>query len=210
MGRSRMFDDDVPRHDDEPVPPRTTIVGGRPPEKQGEAPPVPTGIQRLLRLAAIDEAFRAQLLEKRDGVAAAAGVELTATERSVLRAASDAQLDAMARHLPAPESARREFFRQTAATAAALLAGPVLLACESCTAVKGSRPDVPPPPPPAPPEPSATPAPTDGFAEPPPPRPEQNPMQTEGGAAPDEPPPEPPPPYPAPTGIKPDVPPKKR
>jgi len=95
-------------------------------------PPVPVGIQRLLRLAAVDEAFRAQLLEKRDAVARAAGVELTETERAVLRAASEAQLDAMAKHLPPPASPRREFFRQTAATAAAVLAGSALLASESC------------------------------------------------------------------------------
>ena len=197
-----MFDDDVPAPGVEPASPRTTIVGGRPPETNAKPPPVPTGIQRLLRLAAADEAFRAQLLEKRDAVAAAAGVELTATERAVLRAASEAQLDAMAKHLPAPASPRREFFRQTAATAAALLAGPVLLACEGCGggAIKGSRPDVPPPPPP-----------TDNrYAEPPPERPDQNDMQTEGGAAPDEPPPPSPPPYPAPTGIAPDVPPKRK
>lgn len=198
-----MFDDDVPGREEEPRSPRTTIVGGRPPETNAKGPAVPTGIQRLLRLAAVDDAFRAQLLEKRDLAAPAAGVELTATERAVLRAASEAQLDAMAKHLPPPTSARRDFFRQTAATAAALLAGPVLLACEGCGAgaVKGSRPDVPPPPPP----------PDDGgFAEPPPERPDQNPMQTEGGAAPDEPPPPPPPPYPAPTGIAPDVPPKSK
>ena len=202
MSRSRMFDDEVPGGEDEPASPRTTIVGGRPPEGKVAAPHVPTGIQRLLRLAAIDPAFRTLLLQKRDAVAAAAGVELTPTERVVLRAASDAQLEAMAEHLPPPTSQRREFFRQTAATAAALLALPALTACESCVPTRGSQPDVPPP--------KAAPPQELEDAEPVPPRPEQREMETEGGAAPHEPPPPKPPPYPAPTGIAPDVPPKKK
>ena len=171
-------------------------------------PPVPVGIQRLLRLAAADEAFRAQLLEKRDAVARAAGVELTETERAVLRAASEAQLDAMAEHLPPTASPRREFFRQTAATAAALLAGSALVASEGCARSAGARPDIPPPtegvapdePPPA--------SSDDAGAEPLPARPEHNDMHTKGGAAPDE--PEPPRPAPISRGISPDVPPKAK
>ena len=180
-------------------------------DPKAKAPPVPTGIQRLLRLAAADEPFRVLLLERRDAVAAAAGVVLTDTERAVLRAASEAQLDTMAKHLPAAPSPRREFFRQTAATAAALIAGPVLLSLEGCEpepvrSTAGVRPDLPPPPPPST---------SDGeFAEPPqepePDRPEHNEMQGYGGMAPDEPPPKRAPENnPVPAGIAPDVPPKR-
>lgn len=193
---------------------------------QAKTPPVPVGIQRLLRLAAIDPLFRAQLFEKRDAVARAAGVELTETERLVLRAASESQLVAMAEHLAPPPSPRRDFFLQTAATAAALLGGAALVSSEGCA--RGARPDVPPatdgsepeparpetnemqttggaapdepPPPPSPPDAGAD-------AEPMPPRPEYNDMHTKGGAAPDEPPPPKPPPVTR--GISPDVPPKK-
>lgn len=216
MGRSRMFDGEVPEGSDRddvpegPVSPRTTIVGGRPPEPAGPPPPVPTGIQRLLRLAAIDRAFLEQLVEKRDAIAAVVGVALTPTESAVLRAASRQQLEAMAAHLPPPEPARRDFLRQSAATAVVLLGGAALAACEACGPapgpVRGATADMPPVVPPAPDGGTATPSP---FAEPPPPRPDVNDMQTEGGAAPDEPPPPPPPPYPPPGGARPDLPPER-
>jgi hypothetical protein len=200
-----MFDDELGEREDreQSASPRKTIVGGRPPETPGELPPVPTGIQRLLRLAASDPAFRAKLLEQRDVVASGVGVELTATERVVLRAASVAQLEAMAEHLP-PVAPRRDFIRQSAAAAAALIGAPALLACESCTPTRGIQPDEPPP------RPTQSELPSTGGAAPdePPPRPETNQMQTEGGAAPEEPPPPPPPPYPAPTGVRPDPPPE--
>jgi len=59
MSKSRMFGDDEPEN---PNPsPRTTIVGGRPPEDTGSSHPVPVGIQRLLRLAAEDPSFKLEL-----------------------------------------------------------------------------------------------------------------------------------------------------
>jgi hypothetical protein len=204
MSRSRMFDDEVGEHEDGvgTASPRKTIVGGRPPEARRDLPPVPTGIQRLLRLAASDPEFRTKLLAERDTVAPAVGVELTATERLVLRAASVEQLDAMAEHLP-PVAPRRDFIRQTAATAAALIGGPALLGCESCTPTRGAQPDEPPP------RPTQSEMQNVGGAAPDePPRPEKNDMQREGGAAPEEPPPPAPAPYPAPTGARPDPPPE--
>ena len=61
MTRSRMMKQDEPRAT---LPsPRTTIVGGRPPEGEENLPPVPTGMQQLLRLAAVEPRFRQQLLK---------------------------------------------------------------------------------------------------------------------------------------------------
>jgi hypothetical protein len=139
MGRSKMFRDDDPR-EAQGVSPRTTIVGGRPPEAAGELPPVPTGIQKLLRLAAIDEAFREELLRRRAGIADAAGVELTASERAILAAIPAAQLAQMVEFLPPPPASRRTFLRQTASTAVMLLGGAVLAECTT-PRTAGSAPD---------------------------------------------------------------------
>lgn len=125
MGRSRMFGSDDPADVGTPSP-RTTIVGGRPPERRAGLPAVPTGIQQLLRLASVDPAFRARLVERRGDVAAAAGVILTANEAAVLAAIPAVQLEAMAAHLPPPAPPRRDLLRRTAATAVVLLGGAVL------------------------------------------------------------------------------------
>ncbi|MBI2898335.1 MAG: hypothetical protein HYY06_32595 [Deltaproteobacteria bacterium] len=211
MSRSRMLGGDVPEEVGAESP-RTTIVGARPPEGPGAAPPVPVGIQRLLRLAAVDEVFRQELVARRAQVAEAAGVKLTATESAILDAIPAGQILTMAESVPVPEPARRDFLRQTAASAVVLLGGAALAACEACGGpfpgpVGGARPDIPPPvPPPVPPEPP--PASPDGgpFAEPPPPRPDH--AGPPAGIAPDRPPPRPDPVTPV-AGIAPDVPPPR-
>ena len=198
MSRSRMFGDDAPGDADN-ASPRRTIVGSRPPEPRGALPPVPTGIQRLLRMAALDASFMARLLELRGDIAAAADVELSATEKAILRAIPSDQIVAMVENLPPPAAPRREFLRQSAASAVVLLGGAALAACEACSSppgpviVRGAQSDMPPEAPPP---------------EPPPPRPEVNEMQTEGGAAPHEPPPPRPEEMPRPAGIMPDLPPE--
>ncbi len=103
--------------------PRTTIVGGRPPDDDPALPPVPVGIQSLLRLASVDPAFREELVRRRAAVAGAAGIELTASERAILAAIPDRALADMAERMPPPAPPRRAFLRQTAATAVVLLGG---------------------------------------------------------------------------------------
>ncbi|MBI5490654.1 MAG: hypothetical protein HY905_25190 [Deltaproteobacteria bacterium] len=141
MSRSRMFRDDEPM-DSRSVSPRTTIVGGRPPETRTDLPPVPTGIQKLLRLASVDGSFREELLRRRGGIAPVAGVALTPSERAILGVIPAAQLDTMIAALPPPPADRRTFLRQTASTAVMLLGGAVLAECVS--ACKGHRADLPP------------------------------------------------------------------
>jgi hypothetical protein len=138
MSRSRMFRDDDPMQA-KCVSPRTTIVGGRPPEDSAELPPVPTGIQKLLRLASVDDAFRRELLQRRAGIAAVAGIELTASEQAVLAAITAGQLEQMIGTLPPPPASRRTFLRQTASTAVMLLGGAVLAECAGCSKDQGTR-----------------------------------------------------------------------
>jgi len=147
--------------------PRTTIVGGRPPEQGDSLPPVPTGIQRLLRLASVDEDFRRELAARPVELASTAGVELNASERAVLEAMPGDRLAEMARKMPPPPSLRRGLLRQTAATAVVLLGG---------AALSGTMPAC---------------NPGEELGEEPPTRAEVREMQGEGGAAPEEPPPRP-------------------
>jgi hypothetical protein len=194
MSRSRMFGDDDPKNPS----PRTTIVGGQPPlscrgasppapqpQEDADLPPVPTGLQRLMRLASVDPAFARELGARRAEVAAAAGIELTASERAILQAIPAAHLQAMIGGLPPPDEDRRSFLRQTAASAVVLLGGAVL--GPGCP-VRGSRADVPP--------------------EPTPPRPDEPPPVPAGARidVPPEAPPRPLEPTAPPAGIRPDVP----
>jgi hypothetical protein len=143
MSSSRMFGDDEPKNPS----PRTTIVGGQPPSNNAALPPVPTGLQRLLRLASVDDGFRRELLARRGDIALAAEVELTASERAILQAIPAAQLEAMIVSLPPPADDRRSFLRQTAATAVMLLGGAALSSChkDDMRTTGGAAPDVPPP-----------------------------------------------------------------
>lgn len=124
MSRSRMFggDDDAIANSS----PRTTIVGGRPPEDDVDLPPIPTGIQKLLRLASVDEKFLSRLVNRPDEVARAAGIELTKSEQAMLSVVSEEQLKAMARSLQPPEPARRKFLRIAAEAAVLALGGAAL------------------------------------------------------------------------------------
>ncbi len=150
-----------PAEDRGPSSRRTTIVGGRPPEPDSPLPPVPTGIQQLLRLVSIDALLLEKLVEQRAAVADAARIPLGAHERAMLASVTEAQLRLMAAALPSPPPDRRGFLQQAAASAFALLGGGLAAACD-----RGSRSDVPP-------------VPSDAAA-----RPERNEMQTTAGVSP--------------------------
>lgn len=89
-------------------------------------PAIPAGLQKLLRLASVDEPFREQLIRRRAAVAPAAGVQLTANEERILQSIPDGQIRVLAEGMPPPAPQRREFLRQSAATAVVLLGGAVL------------------------------------------------------------------------------------
>jgi hypothetical protein len=99
---------------------------------------VPTGLQRLLCLAAVDVEFRQKLVELRSAVASAAEVPLTASERSILDTVPASHLEAMIGGLPPPPGDRREFLRSAAASAVVLLGGAALSA--SCQEPKARGP----------------------------------------------------------------------
>lgn len=166
---------------------------------------MPTGIQRLLRLASVEEAFRKKLIEQRGTIAKAAGVPLSETESKILSAISVRQLEAMIRSMPPLEDDRRSFLRQAAVSAVVLLGGAGLAqATTSCEAKPSANAEDPVQ------RPNRKDMETEGGAAPhePPERPEHNDTLRVGGAAPDEPPPRPDQPAP-PTGSQPDMPPPR-
>jgi hypothetical protein len=83
----------------------------------------PVGIDRLLRLAAVDASFRDALLERRSAVARYASVELTPTEAAILDSVPAAQLEMMAAQVPPQPLERRGFLKGVAAAAVVLLGG---------------------------------------------------------------------------------------
>ncbi len=109
--------------------PRRTIVGGRPPEKITKLPPVPVGLQSLLRLASVDPKFCEELIRQREKAAHAAGIELTPSETAMLRSITADQIRLMANQLPQPAVNRRSFLKQAAKTAVLILGGSILANC---------------------------------------------------------------------------------
>ncbi|HEY3354179.1 MAG TPA: hypothetical protein VGQ83_13075 [Polyangia bacterium] len=110
------------------------------PTRPSDIPGIPTGIQRLLRRAAVDDDFRRMLLARPGEVAAAA--DLTDRERAILRAVPPAQLAAMITGVEPPAGTDRRRFL-AASGAALLLGGVALSACPTLTC-GGIGPDVPP------------------------------------------------------------------
>ncbi|MBW2276172.1 MAG: hypothetical protein JRF63_01700 [Deltaproteobacteria bacterium] len=91
---------------------------------------VPVGLEQLLFTAAKDPVLRAELVRDRNDAAVRRGLELTASERSVLAVAPDDQLEAMIDHIDTSERNlnKRSFMRAVAATAVTLAAGTGLAA----------------------------------------------------------------------------------
>ncbi len=112
-------------------------------------PPIPSGIERLLRQAANNEAFRQELVRRRSAAATEAGIELSPSEAAILTAIPGKQLLGMVDSVSPQPAPRRAFLQQSAATAAVLLGGSGLATSTSCRrerryeAPGGASPDMP-------------------------------------------------------------------
>jgi len=153
---------------------RTTIVGGQPPGNTRPQQVIPTGIEELLAMAAVDASFAAALERDRAMALEASGVELTATERAIFDAIDASALRRMTGSVghSLPEQDRRTFLGRSAAALVALVGGAsVTSGCDRGlqSVPAGVRPDrpasqpvTPSPPVSAPaPKPTAAPAPTE-------------------------------------------------
>jgi len=120
---------------------RTTIVGGRPPGSGQSVGPIPRGVEVLVKKAAVDPAFRARLLELRDGAAAEIGLSLEPAEALMLRSVPAEQLEAIVRSTQVSPRLRPVFL----GTAASLMLA--ALGTTGCppAPTRGIQPDPPPP-----------------------------------------------------------------
>ena len=92
---------------------------------------VPVGLEQLLLTAAVDPAFREELIRHGEADAASRGLRLTQSESSVLRIMTESQLGAMIDRIDTSEKnlEKRSFLRSVAATVLTLAAGTSLQAC---------------------------------------------------------------------------------
>lgn len=92
---------------------------------------IPAGVEKMIYLAATDQAFRGELLQHRDQAAEQRGFTLSSSEAAMLRLAPEQQLSSMINALDvSPANLQRRGFLQTvAASAAVLTAGGALAGC---------------------------------------------------------------------------------
>jgi hypothetical protein len=114
--------------------PGTTIVGGQPdgqPRRGTQS--VPVGLEQVLYTAAMEPAFKTELLADREAAVERRGFALTASERSMLRVAPPEQLGQMIDRIDTSAASleRRDFLRAVAATMVTIAAGSELAACGS-------------------------------------------------------------------------------
>lgn len=97
--------------------------------QSSEHSPFSVGIERVLVRAALDPAFRAQLLDHRDELLASGEVGLGASEARLLRSIPAAQMTLAIERAAVPNASRRGFIRAVPATLVAALAAPHLAGC---------------------------------------------------------------------------------
>ncbi len=113
-------------------------------DKEPEAPrtpPIPRGIEVLLKKAAVDCEFRQLLLELRGGAATAIELQLTPAETAMLEAIPAAQLAQLISQTVVPTEQRRVFLGRVAAAMLAVVGASLA----GCTRVEsaGARPERP-------------------------------------------------------------------
>lgn len=112
---------------------------------------LPRNVELLLKKAAVDPPFRAQLLAQPAATAAAYGLQLSPSESALLAAASAEQLEAAIRALVVPPALHEALRHGTPAAAAAALEAPgPSWETIPCTGIRagpptatGSRPEMP-------------------------------------------------------------------
>ena len=112
---------------------------------------IPSGIEVLVKKAAVDAEFRKLLLERRAGAAEEIGLALDPAEAMMLKSIPTAQLEAIIGRTKVSPWVRPALLGRAAGVMLAAL-GLGAVTSEGCAPVKGIRPDRPPPRAPAEPE----------------------------------------------------------
>jgi hypothetical protein len=131
------------RQVDEPSP---TIVGPRPDEGAGGKVSIPQGLERLLTLAGISAEWRSRVLAEPLAAAAEAKIELSASERAILKAVPRPTLEGMVASFARKHgSSAIVRYATGAVAAAALLATGIAYGADSPATKGGVRADEPEP-----------------------------------------------------------------
>jgi hypothetical protein len=128
---------DVERSGDN-VSPVTTVVGGQTRRAAHGTTRVPIGIEKVLYLAASNDAFRKALLDDRAGTLARSGVRLTDVERATLLGVPGAALETMIGRISPARHGKRSFMKTVAAATVSLAAG---VAAAGCKEEEGPEPN---------------------------------------------------------------------
>ncbi len=113
----------------------TTIVGGRPVGQGQGYENIPHGIEVLIKKAAVDASFRQILLENRGQAVSEIKLGLTMAEATILKAATQAQLEAVIENTHVPDEQRPAFLGHDAR--AMLEAIATNCQCLTCRQTKG-------------------------------------------------------------------------
>jgi hypothetical protein len=120
---------------------KTTIVGGRPPGSGRDNGAIPRGIEVLIKKAAVDQAFRARLMEERAAVAGGIGLDLEPAEIDMINAIPSPLLENMITNTVVPDTERRAFLGKVAAVMLGAIG--VVTGCDNGGGTQGVRPDEP-------------------------------------------------------------------
>lgn len=99
-----------------------TIVGGRPQASRGIRNDIPRALEILVKRAAIDKEFRAQLLQKREKIAKEMRIPLDPSEKAILAGIPEEHLQKMIQVTEVPPAQKNLLAKGTAAAMLALLA----------------------------------------------------------------------------------------
>ena len=91
-----------------------TIVGGRPLGLGTSGRGISSGIEVLIKKAAVDPEFRALLLEKRGQAAAEIGLDLSSAETAMLSSIPRKQIETIIENTTVPDEQRRAFLGKIA------------------------------------------------------------------------------------------------
>ena len=117
-----------------------TIVGGRPPEDNNRNSNLPLGIEVLLKKASVDKAFERILLDKKAEAAAEIDLELNDIEKNIINSIPQEQIQLMISKVKIPDRERNVFLGRVAAAMIAITTS-TLLSSNSCENSELKRPD---------------------------------------------------------------------
>jgi len=142
--KNRMFNSQKPKPLQEMEAVKTTIVGGRPAGSGKNLPPIPRGIEVLVKKASVDKEFRELLIKERNKAAQSIGLDLNRFEQDIICSVPEEQLIAIIDSVKVSPKMKSIFLGKAAGVMLAALGVTTLTGCpDKSPPVEGIRPDIP-------------------------------------------------------------------